>query len=163
MPDRLTQLQDTVNLVSPTSISFASSAKYFSRTFQYVFLFLSTRFDYSKRNTFATASVFSSNVRYPVNFLALNGSACSTQIKRPKKITHNYFPHSYRGTLLLHHRRHQHPWTNLFYFHRCAKDIDTLIESLPNEDSSQELQTQSLRRLEIENQEAAKHLEEVSE
>lgn len=44
---------------------------------------------------------------------------------------------------------------------RCAKDIDTLIESLPNEDSSQELQTQSLRRLEVENQEAAKHLEEV--
>lgn len=49
-----------------------------------------------------------------------------------------------------------------FYF-RCAKDIDTLIESLPNEDSSQELQTQSLRRLEIENQEAAKHLEEASQ
>lgn len=48
-----------------------------------------------------------------------------------------------------------------FYF-RCAKDIDTLIESLPNEDSSQELQAQSLRRLELENQEAAKRLEEVS-
>lgn len=44
---------------------------------------------------------------------------------------------------------------------RCAKDIDTLIESLPNEDSSQELQAQSLRHLEIENQEAAKRLEEV--
>ncbi|XP_031623066.1 mediator of RNA polymerase II transcription subunit 21 [Contarinia nasturtii] len=44
---------------------------------------------------------------------------------------------------------------------RCAKDIDTLIESLPNEDSSQELQAQSLRRLEIENQEAAKRLEEI--
>lgn len=46
-------------------------------------------------------------------------------------------------------------------FFRCAKDIDTLIESLPNEDSSQELQAQSLRRLEMENQEAAKRLEEV--
>lgn len=44
---------------------------------------------------------------------------------------------------------------------RCAKDIDTLIESLPNEDSSQELQAQSLRRLELENQDAAKRLEEV--
>lgn len=44
---------------------------------------------------------------------------------------------------------------------RCAKDIDTLIESLPNEDSSQEMQAQSLRRLEIENQEAARRLEEV--
>lgn len=48
-----------------------------------------------------------------------------------------------------------------FLSHRCAKDIDTLIESLPNEDSSQELQAQSLRRLEMENQEAAKRLEEV--
>ena len=45
---------------------------------------------------------------------------------------------------------------------RCAKDIDTLIESLPNEDSSQELQAQSLQRLEMENQEAAKRLEEVN-
>ena len=38
---------------------------------------------------------------------------------------------------------------------RCAKDIDVLIESLPNEDSSTELQIASLRRLEKENQEAA--------
>ncbi|CAD6995472.1 mediator of RNA polymerase II transcription subunit 21 [Ceratitis capitata] len=45
---------------------------------------------------------------------------------------------------------------------RCAKDIDTLIESLPNEDSSTELQNQSLRRLEVENQEAAKRLDEVA-
>ncbi|EDW95608.1 mediator of RNA polymerase II transcription subunit 21 [Drosophila teissieri] len=44
---------------------------------------------------------------------------------------------------------------------RCAKDIDTLIESLPNEDSSIELQNSSLKRLEIENQETAKDLEEV--
>lgn len=45
---------------------------------------------------------------------------------------------------------------------RCAKDIDTLIESLPNEDSSTELQNQSLKRLEIENQEAAERLEEIA-
>lgn len=44
---------------------------------------------------------------------------------------------------------------------RSAKDIDTLIESLPNEDSSTELQNQSLKRLEIENQEAAERLEEI--
>lgn len=44
---------------------------------------------------------------------------------------------------------------------KCAKDIDTLIESLPNEDSSQELQVQSLRRLEAENLAAAEQLEEV--
>ncbi|KAF7395730.1 mediator of RNA polymerase II transcription subunit 21 [Vespula maculifrons] len=44
---------------------------------------------------------------------------------------------------------------------RCAKDIDTLIESLPSEESSQELQVASLSRLEQENQEAGKQLEEV--
>ncbi|XP_022124137.1 mediator of RNA polymerase II transcription subunit 21 [Pieris rapae] len=44
---------------------------------------------------------------------------------------------------------------------RCAKDIDTLIESLPSEESSTELQVQSLRRLEAENKEAAEQLEEV--
>lgn len=44
---------------------------------------------------------------------------------------------------------------------RCAKDIDTLIESLPSEESSTELQVQSLRRLEAENKEAAEKLEEV--
>jgi mediator of RNA polymerase II transcription subunit 21 len=45
---------------------------------------------------------------------------------------------------------------------RCAKDIDTLIESLPSEESSAELQVQSLRRLEAENKEAAEQLEEVT-
>lgn len=44
---------------------------------------------------------------------------------------------------------------------RCAKDIDTLIESLPSEESSIELQVQALKRLEIENQERAEKLEEV--
>ncbi|XP_012273709.1 mediator of RNA polymerase II transcription subunit 21 [Orussus abietinus] len=44
---------------------------------------------------------------------------------------------------------------------RCAKDIDTLIESLPSEESSQELQVASLSRLEQENQEAGEQLEEI--
>lgn len=44
---------------------------------------------------------------------------------------------------------------------RCAKDIDTLIESLPSEESSQELQVASLNRLEQENQEAGEQLEEI--
>ena len=68
---------------------------------------------------------------------------------------------------------------------RCAKDIDVLVDSLPSEDSTAELQvvvpsragaappvptglngslflqTSSLRRLEAENQEAALRLEEV--
>ncbi|XP_051159565.1 mediator of RNA polymerase II transcription subunit 21 [Leptopilina boulardi] len=44
---------------------------------------------------------------------------------------------------------------------KCAKDIDTLIDSLPSEESSQELQVASLSRLEKENQEAGEKLEEV--
>lgn len=44
---------------------------------------------------------------------------------------------------------------------RCAKDIDTLIDSLPSEESSQELQVASLAKLEQENQEAGERLEEV--
>lgn len=44
---------------------------------------------------------------------------------------------------------------------RCSKDIDTLIESLPCEESSTEMQLQSLRMLEAENQEAAERLEAV--
>ncbi|XP_033216884.1 mediator of RNA polymerase II transcription subunit 21 [Belonocnema kinseyi] len=44
---------------------------------------------------------------------------------------------------------------------KCAKDIDILIDSLPSEESSQELQLASLNRLEKENQEAGEKLEEV--
>ncbi|XP_058798372.1 mediator of RNA polymerase II transcription subunit 21 [Phymastichus coffea] len=44
---------------------------------------------------------------------------------------------------------------------RCAKDIDTLIDSLPSEESSQELQVASLMKLEQDNQDAAERLEEV--
>lgn len=43
---------------------------------------------------------------------------------------------------------------------RTAKDIDVLIDSLPSEDSTPELQAASLRRLEIDNQEAASRLED---
>ncbi|GAB6030091.1 Mediator of RNA polymerase II transcription subunit 21 [Chamberlinius hualienensis] len=44
---------------------------------------------------------------------------------------------------------------------RSAKDIDVLIDSLPSEDSSPELQAKSLQRLEQENQEASWNLEHV--
>ncbi|KAK3721627.1 hypothetical protein RRG08_044708 [Elysia crispata] len=44
---------------------------------------------------------------------------------------------------------------------RTAKDIDVLIDNLPSEDSSTELQVASLQKLEIENQEAAEKLEEI--
>jgi len=44
---------------------------------------------------------------------------------------------------------------------RTAKDIDHLIESLPSEESSTELQLASLRRLEQENHETALKLKDV--
>ncbi|XP_059482280.1 mediator of RNA polymerase II transcription subunit 21 [Neocloeon triangulifer] len=44
---------------------------------------------------------------------------------------------------------------------RCAKDIDVLIDSLPSDDNSVEVQVASLRRLEQENQEAAEKLQDV--
>ncbi|KAJ6638563.1 Mediator of RNA polymerase II transcription subunit 21 [Pseudolycoriella hygida] len=61
------------------------------------------------------------------------------------------------------HQNQQEDYAQLFstLISRCAKDIDTLIDSLPNEDSSQELQIQSLKTLEQQNQEAAERLEEV--
>lgn len=43
---------------------------------------------------------------------------------------------------------------------RTAKEIDVLIDSLPSEESTPELQAASLRRLEMDNQEAAARLEE---
>lgn len=44
---------------------------------------------------------------------------------------------------------------------RTAKDIDVLIDSLPNEDSTPELQAASLRRLEIDNQESSAKISEA--
>lgn len=46
---------------------------------------------------------------------------------------------------------------------RCAKDIDTLVDSLPCEDSSPELQNASLKVLEVENKQSADKLDEVME
>lgn len=44
---------------------------------------------------------------------------------------------------------------------RTAKDIDVLIDSLPSEDSTPELQAACLRRLELDNQETAAKLEDA--
>ncbi|XP_014677693.1 PREDICTED: mediator of RNA polymerase II transcription subunit 21-like [Priapulus caudatus] len=44
---------------------------------------------------------------------------------------------------------------------RTAKDIDILVDSLPSEESSAELQVAAVKRLEEENKEAAQKLEEV--
>ncbi|KAL0266275.1 UNVERIFIED_CONTAM: hypothetical protein PYX00_008867 [Menopon gallinae] len=73
------------------------------------------------------------------------------------------FDRSGTQTPLHHNQQAQEDYAQLFatLIARCAKDIDVLIESLPNEDSSTELQVSSLRRLEAENQEAADRLEQV--
>ncbi|XP_019617318.1 PREDICTED: mediator of RNA polymerase II transcription subunit 21-like [Branchiostoma belcheri] len=57
----------------------------------------------------------------------------------------------------------QEEYTQLFaqLIARTAKDIDVLIDSLPNEESTAELQAQSLQRLEQDNQDAARKLEDV--
>lgn len=57
----------------------------------------------------------------------------------------------------------QEDYTQFFaaFIARTAKDIDVLIDSLPSEDSSPELQAKSLQKLEQENQDAARKLEDV--
>lgn len=47
------------------------------------------------------------------------------------------------------------------YIARTAKDIDVLIDSLPNEELTPELQAASLRRFESDNQAAAAQLEDA--
>ena len=44
---------------------------------------------------------------------------------------------------------------------KTAKDIDVLIDSLPSEESSQEIQTESMRVLENFNQESSKQMEVI--
>ncbi|XP_054276811.1 mediator of RNA polymerase II transcription subunit 21-like [Macrosteles quadrilineatus] len=44
---------------------------------------------------------------------------------------------------------------------RCAKDIEVLIDSLPSDESTLELQIESLRELEEENSKAADRLEDI--
>ncbi|KAJ8042962.1 Mediator of RNA polymerase II transcription subunit 21 [Holothuria leucospilota] len=57
----------------------------------------------------------------------------------------------------------QDDFTQLFaqLIARTAKDIDVLIESLPSEESTAELQNASLKRLEQENKEAAQKLADL--
>jgi len=42
---------------------------------------------------------------------------------------------------------------------RTAKDIEVLIDSLPSEESSQELQAEGLKKIEVENDESARDLQ----
>ncbi|XP_030747385.1 mediator of RNA polymerase II transcription subunit 21 [Sitophilus oryzae] len=73
------------------------------------------------------------------------------------------FPNFDRSGSQTPQQQNQEDYVQLFttLIARCAKDIDTLIESLPSEENSTELQLASLQQLEQENQEAADRLDAV--
>ncbi|XP_044260919.1 mediator of RNA polymerase II transcription subunit 21 [Tribolium madens] len=73
------------------------------------------------------------------------------------------FPNFDRSGSQTPQQQNQEDYVQLFttLIARCAKDIDTLIESLPSEESSTDVQLQSLRILESENQESAERLEAI--
>ena len=60
-------------------------------------------------------------------------------------------------------QQHNEDHTHLFVqmIARTAKDIEVLIDSLPSEESSTELQSAGLKKLENENEQAAQKLENV--
>ena len=143
MADRLTQLQDTVNQVS----SLISYNEYFNKLI----------------NNFQQAEHFCNSVgilqlsAIPSKFAGFDRPGTDDRIssgglktgnsnsnpKVPPPPTEDYA--QLFSTLIA----------------RTAKDIEQLIDSLPSEESSQELQFQSLKRLEKENQDAAENLEDM--
>lgn len=132
MADRLTQLQDTINQVIEDNDKL-------------MFTCIVNKFHIILR--FQQAEHF------------CNSIGILQQFSTPSK-----FPGFDRsGSQTPQQQQNQEDYAVLFatLISRCAKDIDTLIESLPSEESSAELQVQSLRRLEAENKEAAEQLEEV--
>lgn len=138
MADRLTQLQDTINQVT---LRFYHKTNYFLNDV----------------HQWYQSPIFSSP-QQAEHFC--NSIGILQQFSTPSK-----FPGFDRsGSQTPQQQQNQEDYAVLFatLISRCAKDIDTLIESLPSEESSTELQVQSLRRLEAENKEAAEKLEEVS-
>lgn len=127
MADRLTQLQDTVNMVSEGKVPYPY--------FESKIVSLIQQADH-----FCNSIGILQQCAIPSKFPGFDRSGAQTPVQNV-----------------------QEDYAQLFaqLISRCAKDIDTLIESLPNEDSSQESQIQSLKRLEQENQVAAERLEEV--
>lgn len=87
-----------------------------------------------------------------------NAIGCLQQFAPPSP-----FPEFERPQENLDKRQPAEDYPQLFaqYIVRTAKDIDVLIDSLPSEDSTPELQAASLRRLELDNQEAATKLEDA--
>lgn len=135
MADRLTQLQDTINTVKYKNLVL-NCIKRITWSLMLFFLFAQQAEHFC--NSIGILQQFST----PSKFLGFDRSGSQT----PQQ------------------QQNQEDYAVLFatLISRCAKDIDTLIESLPSEESSTELQVQSLRRLEAENKEAAEKLEEVT-
>lgn len=100
MSDRLTQLQDTVNLVRKKNLKdfhlllglIETNTQSLQKPIHLHFI-SSTFILSSKLNIFVTALVYFNNARCQVNSPGLNVLEHTKQIKIHKKITHNYFPH----------------------------------------------------------------------
>jgi Subunit 21 of Mediator complex len=136
-----------------------SSTRYFNQI-HWSGTFLNVNFNLSsKPSTFATASESSSKALCPASKINIALLCHKTIVNN--SITLHRFPGFDRTSSPP--QNQQEDFAQLFaqLIARTAKDIDTIIESLPNEDSSQELQIQSLRQLEIENADAADRLEEI--
>lgn len=166
MADRLTQLQDTINQVMQI-LYFYFAVTSFILDFKCCQIHVNVCY-FSKQNTFAIALVFYSSILHLVNSLVLIALVLHNHISLKKVMVISYisYVHYYYViyTLVLNiYNLSVLDYAALFanLIARCAKDIDTLIESLPSEESSQELQVASLSRLEQENQQAGEQLEEV--